>query len=60
MQLEILQVTKTLFGQYEVEVSLNGKKYEYIIKSEYDYNRAMNYYRKRHYGKCINALKGIK
>lgn len=60
MRFEIISSEKDLFGVYTVEVKLNGRLYIYKLTSQYDYDKAMGYYRRGHFGKALNVLRGIR
>jgi hypothetical protein len=57
MTLCIQQATKDLSGMWEVETLVNNKKYTYEL-SDYDYQKALQFYRHGHLGRALNVLKG--
>lgn len=60
MKLEITSATRDpMTREWDVEAKINGKLYQYTV-SDYDYNKAMKYYHRRYFAKCVNVLKGVK
>ena len=55
MKLTITSATKTIFGQWELSVQINGKAYNYYL-SDYGYQKAMQLYNKGLQGKALAML----
>ena len=55
MKLIIEAATKTIFGQWELSVQINGKAYNYYL-SDYGYQKAMQLYNKGLQGKALAIL----
>lgn len=55
MKLTIQSAMKTLFGQWELSVKINDKKYKYCL-SDYGYQKAMQLYNKGLQGRALAIL----
>jgi hypothetical protein len=55
MTLKILSAVKSLFGQWEITLRINGKNYNYFL-SDYGYQKAMSLYNKGLQGKALSVI----
>ena len=55
LKLTIEAATKTIFGQWELSVKINNKKYKYYL-SDYGYQKAMGLYNKGLQGRALAVL----
>ena len=55
MKLTITSATKTIFGQWELSVRINGEAYNYYL-SDYGYQKAMAFYNKGLQGRALAVL----
>ena len=55
MKLTITSATKSIFGQWELSVKINGKTYKYHL-SDYGYQKAMELYNKGLQGRALAVL----
>jgi hypothetical protein len=55
MILKITSATKTIFGQWELSIRINGQAYKYYL-SDYGYQKAMQLYNKGLQGRALAVL----
>ena len=56
MKFTIESATKDIFGLWEIDVTINGKQYQYNLSSQYAYNLAMLHYRAGRHTNCLAIL----
>lgn len=55
MTLKILSAVKSLFGQWEITLRINGKNYNYFL-SDYGYQKAKKLYDKGLFGRALATI----